>query len=159
MGFDEIIAILKMSDLFCELSDRELQSIAELCRIEDFEAGDEIYQQNSIGTKLYILAGGHVTLERKIDLGGARKAKINVFSLMERASRRVMGSWYPLIGKQHVHMCSAICEKPTKMVSVRCSDLRNTMVQDSMIRIKILEQLVLLLRDRILSSYEALETL
>ena len=49
MGFDEIIAILKMSDLFCELSDRELQSIAELCRIEDFEAGDEIYQQNSIG--------------------------------------------------------------------------------------------------------------
>jgi CRP-like cAMP-binding protein len=159
MGLEEIIEILKMSDLFCELSDRELQSIARLCRIEDFEAGDEIYQQGSIGTKLYILARGHVSLERKIDLGGTRRAKVNVFSLLERASRRVMGSWYTLIGKQHVHMCSAICEKPTKIVSVPCSDLRNAMVQDSMIRIKILEKLILLLRDRILSSYEALETL
>jgi hypothetical protein len=46
-----------------------------------------------------------------------------------------------------------------RIVSIRCSDLRNTMVQDSVIRINILEQLVLLLRDRILSSYEAIETL
>jgi CRP-like cAMP-binding protein len=159
MSDEEIIDILKMSDLFCELSDDELQSIAKLCRIEEFEAGDIIYQQDSIGTKLYILASGYVTLERMFDLGGTRKAKISVFSLTERENRRVMGSWYTLIGKQHVHMCSAICEKPTKIVSMRCSDLRNTMIQDSMIRIKILEQLVLLLRDRILSSYEAIETL
>jgi CRP/FNR family transcriptional regulator, cyclic AMP receptor protein len=159
MSLEEIIDILKMSDLFYELSERELHSIAKLCKIEEFGAGDIIYRQGSIGTKLYILARGHVILERNIDLGGTRKAKLNVFSLMEQANRRVMGGWYTLIGEQHVHMCSAICEKPTKIVSIRCSDLRNTMVQDSMIRIKILEQLVLLLRDRILSSYEALETL
>jgi signal-transduction protein with cAMP-binding, CBS, and nucleotidyltransferase domain len=159
MSLEEIIEILRKCELFCELSDKELQSIAQLCRIEEFKAGDIIYRQDSIGAKLYILARGHVTLERKFDLGGTRKAQINVFSLIERANRRVMGSWYTLIGKQHVHMCSAICEKPTKIVSMRCSDLRDTMVQDSMIRIKILEQLVLLLRDRILSSYEAIETL
>jgi CRP-like cAMP-binding protein len=159
MSLEEIIGILKMSDLFCELSAHELQSIAKLCRIEEFAAGDIIYEQDSIGKKLYILARGHVTLERKVDLGGTRKAKLNVFTLMEQANRRVMGSWYTLIGEQHVHMCSAICEKPTKILSVRCSDLRKTMVQDSMIRIKILEQLILLLRDRILSSYEVLETL
>ena len=159
MSLKEIKDILKMSDLFCELSDKELQSIAELCRIEEFEAGDIIYPQGKIGTKLYILAKGYVTLEREIDLGGTRKAKLNVFSLMEKASRRVMGSWYTLIGKQHVHMCSAICEKPTKIISMQCSDLRNALVQDSIIRIKILEQLVLLLRDRIISSYEAIEAL
>jgi CRP/FNR family transcriptional regulator, cyclic AMP receptor protein len=159
MSFDEILDILRVCDLFCELSGNELRSIAQLCRIEEFETGDIIYQQDSIGTKLYILASGHVALERKIDLGGTRKAKVNVFSLLERANRRVMGSWYSLIGKQHVHMCSAICEKPTRIVSIRCSDLRNTMVKDSVIRINILEQLVLLLRDRILSSYEAIETL
>jgi CRP/FNR family transcriptional regulator, cyclic AMP receptor protein len=159
MSLDEIVEILRVCDLFCELSDNELLSIAQLCRIEEFETGDIIYRQDSIGTKLYILASGHVTLERKIDLGGTRKAKVNVFSLLERANRRVMGSWYSLIGKQHVHMCSALCEKPTRIVSIRCSDLRNTMVQNSAIRINILEQLVLLLRDRILSSYEAIETL
>jgi CRP-like cAMP-binding protein len=159
MSHEEIIDILRMSDLFCELFDDELQSIAKLCRIEEFEAGNIIYQQGSIGTKLYILASGHVTLERMFDLGDTRKAKVSVFSLMERENRRVMGSWYALIGKQHIHMCSAICEKPTKIVSMRCSDLRDSLIQDSTIRIKILEQLVLLLRDRILSSYEAIETL
>lgn len=159
MSLEEITDILRMSDLFCELSDNELQSIAGLCRIEKFEAGDIIYRQGSIGTKLYILARGHVSLERRIDLGGTRKATLNVFSLMERANRRVMGSWYTLIGEQHVHMCSAVCEKPTVIVSVSCSDLRSAMTRDSTVRIKILEQLVLLLRDRMLSSYEAFETL
>jgi signal-transduction protein with cAMP-binding, CBS, and nucleotidyltransferase domain len=148
-----------MCELFLELSDKELRSIAKLCHIEEFEAGDHIYEQNSIGTKLYILAKGHVTLERKIDLYGDRKAKVNVFSLTEQANRRGMGGWYSLIGKQHVHMCSAICEKPTQLVSMQCSDLRDTMVKNSKIRIKILEKLVLLLRDRIISSYEAIEAL
>ena len=159
MSLKEITEILRMCELFCELSDNELQSIAQLCQIEEFETGDTIYKQDSIGTKLYILAKGRVALERKIDLGDTRKAKVNVFSLRERTNRRVMGSWYTLIGKQHIHMCSAICEKPTKIVSMHCTDLRDTMVKDSMIRIKILENLVLLLRDRIISSYEAIETL
>jgi len=159
MGIEKITEILRMCELFCELSDNELRSIANLCQIEEFNAGDKIYEQGSIGTKLYILARGRVTLERKIDLNGTRKAKVNVFSLMEQVNRRVMGSWYTLIGKQHVHMCSAICDKPTKIVSMRCSELRNTMVKNSKIQIKILEKLVLLLRDRIISSYEAIETL
>ena len=159
MGIEEITEILRMCELFCELSDNELRSIANLCQIEEFEAGDKIYEQGGLGTKLYILAKGRVALERQIDLGGTRKAKVNVFALIEQANRRVMGSWYTLIGKKHVHMCSAICDKPTKIVSMPCSDLRNTMVKDSKVRIKILEKLVLLLRDRIISSYEAIETL
>lgn len=159
MSLETITEILRMCDLFSELSDIELRSVANLCQIEAFEAGDQIYEQGSIGTKLYILARGRVTLERKIELGGKRVAKVNVFSLIEQANRRLMGSWYTLIGKQHVHMCSAICEKPTQIVSLRCSDLRDAMIKDSKIRIKILERLVLLLRDRIISSYEAIETL
>jgi CRP-like cAMP-binding protein len=159
MGVRKITEILRMCELFFELSDSELQSIANLCQMENFEAGDHIYEQNSIGTKLYILANGHVTLERQVDLFNNRKAKVIVFSLIEQANRRVMGSWYTLIGKQHIHMCSAICEKPTRIVSIHCSDLRNTMLKNSNIRIKILEKLVLLLRDRIISSYEAIETL
>ena len=159
MGIEKITDVLRMCDLFCELSDNELRSIANLCQVEEFKAGHKIYEQGSIGAKLYILATGRVTLERKIDLDATRKAKVNVFSLIEQANRRVMGSWYSLIGKQHVHICSAICEKPTRMVSMQCSDLRDTMVKDSNIRIKILEKLVLLLRDRIISSYEAIETL
>ena len=92
MGIEKITEVLRTCDLFCELSENELLSIANLCRMEAFEAGDLIYKQNSVGTKLYILSTGRVTLERTIDLGGTRKAKVNVFSLIEQANRRVMGS-------------------------------------------------------------------
>ena len=159
MSIEKIVATLRTCELFSELNDNEVQSISQLCQVEKFRAGDKIYEQGDLGIKLYILATGRVTLERKFDLAGTRKARINVFSLLEQTNRRLMGSWFTLIGKQHVHMCSAICETPTKLVSMRCSDIRNTMVKDSKIRIKILEKLVLLLRNRIISSYEAMETL
>ncbi len=159
MSIEKITEILRMCQLFNELSDNELGSIAKLGRIEKFESGEKIYEQGSIGTKLYILSEGRVTLERKVDLGGVRKANITVFALKEQKNRRLMGGWCTLVGEQHIQMCSAVCEKPTKVISMRCSDLRETIIKDSTMQIKILEKLILLLRDRIYSSYEAIETL
>ncbi len=159
MSIEEITEILRMCELFSELSDKELRSIAKLGRIEKFEAGEKIYEQSSIGTKLYILFKGYVALERRVDLGGVREANVTVFTLRERTNRRLMGGWCTLVGKQHVQMCSAVCEKPTQVISMRCSDLRETMIKDSNMQIKILEKLILLLRDRIYSSYGAIETL
>ena len=150
---------MTMCELFSELSDTELGSIAKLGRIEKFEPGEKIYEQGSIGTKLYILSQGRVTLERKVELGGGRMANVTVFALKEQTNRRLMGGWSALVGEQHVQMCSAVCEKPTKVISMRCSDLRETIIKDSTMRIKILEKLILLLRDRIYSSYGAIETL
>lgn len=159
MSIEKITEILRMCELFRELSDNELGSIAKLGRIEKFESGEKIYEQGSIGTKLYILSEGRVTLERRVDLGGVRVANITVFALKEQTNRRLMGGWCALVGEQHVQMCSAVCEKPTQVISMRCSDLRETMIKDSNLRIKILEKLILLLRDRIYSSYGAIETL
>jgi len=159
MSIEEITEILRMCELFRKLSDNELGSIAKLGRIEKFEAGEKIYEQGSIGTKLYILSEGRVTLERRIDLGDVRVANIAVFALREQKNRRLMGGWCALVGEQHVQMCSAVCEKPTKVISMRCSDLRKTIIKNSTMRIKILEKLILLLRDRLYSSYEAIETL
>ena len=55
-----------------ELSDEEIPSIDKLGRIIRFEAGDIIYEQGSLGTNLYVLVEGQVTLERKADLGHFR---------------------------------------------------------------------------------------
>ena len=93
MSIKEITEILRMCELFSELSDKELRSIAKLGRIEKFEAGEKIYEQSNIGTKLYILLKGHVALERRLDLGGVREANVTVFTLRERTNRRLMGGW------------------------------------------------------------------
>jgi len=159
MDKKKVAEILKKCELFDELSDKDLQSIVDLGRIEKFKAGDTILEQGSLGTKIYILSKGQVSLERRADLAGNRSATVTVFVLKESPNRRLMGCWSSLVGEQHVQMCSAVCDKPTEVVAMPCSDLRAVIVQNSAIRIKILEKLVLLLRDRIDSSYGAFETL
>lgn len=159
MDMGEIAEILSKCELFSDLSDKEIRSIAKLGSIEKFKAGETIYEQGSLETKIYILSEGQVSLERRVEIGNARTVNVTVFVLRERPNRRLMGCWCTLVGEQHIQMCSAVCGKQTKVVSLRCSDLREAMIKNSTIRIKILEKLVLLLRDRIDSSYGAIEAL
>ena len=159
MSTKQIAEILKKCEILGVLSDNELRSISRLGQIETFEAGDTIHKQGSLGIKLYVLSKGQVSLERKIDLGNSRQGNVTVFVLRERPNRRLMGGWSTLVGKEHVQMCSAVCNTPTQVVSIPCGDLKAVLYENSEIRIKILEKLVLLLRDRIDSSYGAIETL
>jgi CRP-like cAMP-binding protein len=159
MDIEKISKLLRKCEVFSELSDKEIRSIAKLCNIEKFNVGDSIYAQDGVGKKLYVLAEGEVTLERTIDIGDQRKAKIPVFTFRATPSRRLMGGWFALLGEQHRHMCSAICYTTTTLVSVECSKLRDYIAKNLEIKTKILEKLILLLRDRIDSSYKAMETL
>ena len=159
MDIDKITRLLRKCEIFSELSDRELKSIAKLCKIEKFNVGDSIYSQGGVGEKLYVLAEGEVTLERTIDIGDQRKAKIPVFTFRATPSRRLMGGWFALLGEQHMHMCTAICYRATTLISIECSKLREYIAKNLEIKTKILEKLILLLRDRIDSSYKAMESL
>lgn len=159
MNIDNIMKLLRKCEVFGELSDKELKSIAKLCKIEKFNVGDAIYSQGSRGEKLYVLAEGEVTLERTIDIGDLRKAKIPVFTFRATPSRRLMGGWFALLGEQHVHMCTAICYRATTLISIECPQLRGYIAKNLEIKTKILEKLILLLRERIDSSYKAMETL
>ena len=159
MSIDQIAQVLRKCEVFSGLSDKELSSIAELCEIEKFNAGELIYSQGSIGTKLYILSEGQVYLERTMEIGDKRKANVPVFIQRESASRRLMGCWSELIGEQHMQMCTARSCRPSTVVSIPCSKLREIVSEDLALKVKILEKLVLFLRDRIDSSYETMETL
>ena len=159
MSKEEIIKILKKCEIFNGLSEGELQSVAGVGKIETFEAGDTIYKQGDLGTKVYVLSKGQVSLQRRLDLGISGRANGTVFVLREQPNRRLMGGWSALAGASHVQMCSAVCNTTVRVVSIRCSDLQAVLRENRKIRVKILEKLVLLLRDRIDSSYGAFETL
>lgn len=159
MGSDQIANTLRKCKLFNELTDEELSPIVKLGHVEEYRAGETIYEQGSIGTKLYILSEGLVSLHRKFKLDDSRMASTKVYVMRESPQRRLMGGWCTLVGEQHVQMCSAICDKPSKLISIRCSELREIIVENSKIYIKILEKLVLILRDRLESSYAAMETI
>jgi len=159
MESDEVIKTLRKCELFGQLSEKELLSIVNLGSIKEYEAGEIIYEQGILGTKLYVLSKGQVSLYRRIDLGNARVAEAAVYVLRENARRRLLGGWCTLIGEQHVQMCTARCDKPSKIVSLDCSDLRKIITNNPNIRLMVLEKLVLILRDRIESSYGAMEVL
>ncbi len=56
-------------------------------------------------------------------------------------------------------MCTAICYQPTTLISMECARLRDKINDNPELKAKILEKLILLLRDRIDSSYKAMETM
>jgi CRP/FNR family cyclic AMP-dependent transcriptional regulator len=159
MELGTIVETLKKCELFNHLSEDELYSIAKLGKTMEYSTGDEIFQQGDVGTKLYILSEGHISLYRKIQLGNNRKGIISVYDAREKPCRRLLGGWSALIEEQHVEMCTARCESPCKVISIPTEDLRTFFEKHLEFRVKILEKLVLLLRDRLESSYTAMETL
>ena len=159
MGLEKIVEVLKKCELFNHLADDELQSIAEMGSIEEYNPGDEIFTQGNIGNKLYILSEGLVSLYRNIQLGNNRKGVVTVYEAREKPLRRLLGSWCALVGEQHILMCTARCERPSKIISIPTEGLRKFLEKDIEIRVKIFETLVLLLKDRLESSYSAMQTL
>lgn len=150
-----IAETLQGCDLFCQLSEEEIRSIAEFCRIETYDAGDTIFRQGEQGGKVYVVSEGQVFLERTIDLG-PRKARVTI-SVLGRG--RALGCWSTLVGESHIFMCSGICYRPTKVVSIEGSELREALLTDFRAGFKVMERLVKILRDRIKGAYGAMENL
>ncbi len=156
---ERIDTILRKCELFAELSEAQVDTIAALGSIEEFNGGEAIYAQGAVGRKVYVLAGGQVSLTRSFDLGARRTGNVAVYVLKERSNRRLMGGWSSLVGEAHVQMCSALCDKPTRVVSLPCAELRQAIVRDPVLGVKVLEKLILILRDRIEGSYAVMEML
>jgi len=155
MGPSEIADILENCELFRGLNRDEIEKVASLGRVEMYEAGENILNQGDFGDRLYIIAEGHVFLERSVDLG-PRKGNA-VISLLGRG--KALGCWSTLLGEAHTLLSSAICRKPTKVVAINGLALREMMLGNFQFGFKVLERLCLLLRDRIQGAYGAMENI
>ena len=159
MKIEIIVETLKKCELFNHLTKDELHAIANMGKLEEYNAGDEIFQQGNVGNKLYVLSEGHISLYRKIHLANGRKGSTPVYEAREKPYRRLLGGWSAIIGERHVQMCTARCQSPSEVISLPTEDLKTFFRKDPEIYEKILERLVLLLKDRLESSYAAMETL
>ncbi len=55
--------VLKQADIFAGLSDDHLEMIASLCYMAQFNAGDIVFEQNSDGSELYVIADGEIDIQ------------------------------------------------------------------------------------------------
>lgn len=153
MNQSDIEIALEESEFFKRLEKEAIKKIANLCKLNLLEAGDYVFQQGDFGDHLYIIADGQVFLERLLDMG-TRKANVVIEAL---GKGRVFGCWSTLLDDPHILMSSACCQKPTMVISLKGTDLRDMMKEDRKIGFHILERLCFLLRDRIQAAYGALE--
>jgi CRP-like cAMP-binding protein len=149
----EIENVLESCEFFKGLEKNSIEKIAALCQVETYEPGEYVFRQGDFGEQLYVIAEGHVFLERAIELGkGKGKVVIGILG-----KGRVFGCWSTLLGEPHNLMSSATCQKPTKIVTMKGTDLRNMMLNNTDLGFKVLEKLCFLLRDRIEGAYGAME--
>jgi CRP-like cAMP-binding protein len=153
MDHPKIMHLLESCEFFKELRHRDIQEITDLCRLEGYAAGEHIFRQGDFGEQIYIVAEGHVFLERSMDLG-IRKGSAVIGML---GKGRVFGGWSTLLNERHILMSSAVCRKPTKVLVMKGSDLRGVMLANNELGFNVLERLCYLLRDRLMCAYEAME--
>lgn len=149
----EIQSILKNCDFFNKFEERDLNRIADLCRLNIYKIGEYVFRQGASGENLYVIIDGHVVLERSINLG-TRKGSVVIKML---GKGKLFGCWSTLLDEPQNFMSSAVCEKPTRVLVLKGGDLRAIMNNDADFGFKMLQRLCFLLRDRIHSAYGAME--
>jgi CRP/FNR family cyclic AMP-dependent transcriptional regulator len=155
MDRSEIVQLLESCEFFKGLRKEDLQEVSKLCCTGDYAAGDHIFRQGEVGDQIYIVAEGHVFLERSLDLG-TRKGTAVIGMLSQG---RVFGCWSTLLNEVHTLMCSAVCRKATKVLVVKGPALRQIMLANSELGFNVLERLCFLLRDRLKGAYGAMESI
>ena len=153
MDISEIKYVLSNSELFKGLEEKSIERIALLQKEEKYKPGEYIFQQGDLGNRIYIIIEGHISLERKMDLG-TRKGNMVIGML---GKWRAFGCWSCLLGETQSLMSSAICRKNAKLLSFDGSELRAIMLSEAEIGFHIMERICFLLRDRVRGAYGAME--
>jgi signal transduction histidine kinase len=136
---------LKQFDLFEAFAEEELEGIASLCREESCKEGDIIFTEGTPARRFYIVLGGKVSLEKRVQLGrsgSARRAVANVLG-----PGQIMG-WSSLIAP-HAYTSTAICMEPGKVISMESPALRFLMAQDPVAGLKLMDAIARSIRGRL----------
>lgn len=57
-----VVNVLKQADIFYELTNTQLELVASICSERHYQAEDIIFEENTPGTELYVIANGEVAI-------------------------------------------------------------------------------------------------
>jgi CRP/FNR family cyclic AMP-dependent transcriptional regulator len=155
MDILDIPKTLEACEFFKGFKPEQMATVAPICSIVRFDAGEVVYHQGSSGEDLFIVAEGQVLLERAVSVG-VRRGSVAVALL---GKGRIFGGWSTLLNEAHILMLSAVCQKSCVLVTLKGSELRKLMTGDIKLGFAVLEKLCVLLRERLQLALGAIETL
>ncbi|MBI5078838.1 cyclic nucleotide-binding domain-containing protein [Candidatus Saganbacteria bacterium] len=106
--------MLKGINLFEFLKLEELEDIAAISTIEEFNGGDYVYKEGDKAEKIYMVLEGRVAMETEI--GPSRRATIYT-----ETKGKMFG--YPAMVKPHIFSTYARCLDRAKIITIRADDL------------------------------------
>ena len=113
------IQVLSKFPIFERLTDDELDRIAELCRVEVYEAGAIIFEEGGAADYLYLVEEGEVVLEMELELQPYASPKQTIIEVATKGD--VLG-WSALV-EPHILTLSAKCTERAKIIVIKGSDL------------------------------------
>ena len=156
MVSSEIIEGLKTCELFSSLNEEEMQvllsALGAACEMEECKAGDHIFDQGELSSRLYVIVDGQVLLQRSVNMGN----KTAQWPLGLLAKGRAMG-WSALLYGPRYASASAICQKPTQVISIDGASLRSVLEKQPGIGFKVMDRLACMLGERLKAAYNTME--
>ena len=156
MTSPEILEGLRACEVFASLSEEEIRllttSLATACQIETYNAGDAIYAQGEHLARFYVIVEGQVLLQRSVDIGN--RTAMWPTGLLRKGG--IVG-WSALLYGPRDVKASAICQKPTRVISLEGTALRSALEKEPGIGFKVMEQLACILGNRLRAAIGTME--
>ena len=143
--------VLRMSQLFSELTDDELDEMVKLCHEETYEAGTTIFNEGEVANELYIVEDGRVVLEMTIRLGpgSGRQGAIDVVT-----KGQVFG--WSAIAEAHTLTMSARCVEKTKVIALDGPGLWRLLEKNCDLGYKVTKRLIDIVSSRLKHARDTL---
>lgn len=111
------INILKQADIFYELTNTQLELVASICSEKHFQAGDTVFEENSPGTELYVIANGEVEIVVNPALVGKKDSASGIYTIA--TLRRGQSFGEVSLVDEGVRSAGARCSQPdTHLIAI-----------------------------------------
>jgi len=156
MVSSDVIEGLKTCELFASLDEAEMQTLTatlgDACEMKACKAGDHVFDQDELSSRLYVIEDGQVLLQRSVNMGN--KTAQWPLGLLGRG--RAMG-WSAVLYGPRYASASAVCQKPSKIVSIDGASLRLVLEKQPEIGFKVMDRLACMLGERLKAAYNTME--
>ncbi len=136
---DNYYQFLKDIYFFESLSETDILKIRNVCREEQFDAGDVIFLEGSIGDRCFIILEGKVEIWK--DYPGQHKDMLAVYSPTQLFGELALIDHFP-------RSATVIAQTPVRLLSIRRDDFSKVVSKSSSISFSIMKAVSAMIRER-----------
>ena len=147
-----IVDRLSRSEIFAELSESDLTSLADFCVEKNFSEGEIVLSEGNPANHLFVVERGKLALEKKVDLGRHTTPRTATIGYVE--PNKVAG--FSSLAFPYIYTTSAICLEPTRVIVIDGLKLREHLKENPDAGLKIMNILASIISDRYQDSIHTL---